>query len=161
MKDKIFYNKNFIKLSKSFKAFSKNYNLELSSIEENAYHLNYPTKIKNFICKDYYRPFLKPDINFFNNDLIIISHNYISSKTFEKAKKEFDITKIKFIRLIPINQEKDPSIICENIFGDGSIFGKLYIKDSFLFLTCFALKNFLLLHWRFLFLLLKIFFGEL
>ena len=133
LKDKIFYNKNFIKLSKSFKAFSKNYNLELSSIEENAYHLNYPTKIKNFICKDYYRPFLKPDINFFNNDLIIISHNYISSKTFEKAKKEFDITKIKFIRLILINQEKDPSIICENIFGDGSIFGKLYLKDSFLF----------------------------
>ena len=133
LKDKIFYNKNFIKLSKSFKAFSRIYNLEISSPEENSYHLNYPNKIKNFICNDYYRPFLKPDINFFNRDLIKISHNYVSPKIFKKINEEFDITKIKFIKLIPINQEIDKAIICENITCNGSVFGKLYLKDSFLF----------------------------
>ena len=94
LKDMIFYNKNFVKLSKAFKAFSKRFVLETSSKEEDSFHLNYPTKIKNFICTDYYRPFLKPDIKFFKRDLIKISHNYISPKTFEKIRKKFDFNKI-------------------------------------------------------------------
>ena len=134
LKDMIFYNKNFVKLSKAFKAFSKRFVLETSSKEEDSFHLNYPTKIKNFICTDYYRPFLKPDIKFFKRDLIKISHNYISPKTFEKIRKKFDFNKIKFIEFFPINKHKEENqtILCENISYRGSILGNMYLKEMFL-----------------------------
>ena len=135
LRDMIFYNKNFIKLSKSFEVFSRYYNVEKNSSEEDAFYLNYPTKIKNFICNDYYRPFLKPDIKFFNRDIIKISNKYISSKKFEKIRNKMDFTKIKFISYIPINHgDKNESheIMCENISYRGSIFGKFYLKSSFL-----------------------------
>ena len=130
--DYIFNNKNFIKLSKCFKVFSKKYNVELSSKEESKFHLNYPTKIKNFICNDYYRPFLKPDMKFFNRELSI-SHNYIPEKIIEKIKKENKLSKIKFIKFFPINEkEKDlMKFYCENVSYKGSIFGKMYILESF------------------------------
>lgn len=135
LKDIIFYNKNFIKLSKSFKIFSKDYVVESSSKEEMKFHLDYPSKIKNFICDDYYRPFLKPDLKFFNRDLIKISHSYINIEVLEKIRKKFDISKIRFIKYFPINtEEKDDtqSILVENISYRGSILGKIYLKDSFL-----------------------------
>ena len=137
LKDMIFYNKNFVKLSKAFKAFSKRFVLETSSKEEDLFHLNYPTKIKNFICNDYYRPFLKPDIKFFKRDLIKISHNYISPKIFEKIRKKFDFNNIKFIEFFPINiinkhQEENQSVLCENISYRGSILGNIYLKEMFL-----------------------------
>ena len=63
--------------------------------------------VKNFTCDDYYRPFLKPDLKFFNRNLVKISHSYIPQKTFEKISNKFNITKIKFINLkeIPDNCE--------------------------------------------------------
>ena len=139
LKDTIFYSKNFIKLSKSFKAYTKNLILEKSSEEEDAFFLNYPTKVKNFICKDYYRPFLKPDLKFFNRNLVKISHSYVPQKTFEKVANKFNITKIKFINFLPINEqeeeqeENNQSIICENICYRGSILGNIHIKEKFLF----------------------------
>ena len=134
LKDMIFYNKNFIKTSKCFKMFSRDCILEKSSQEEDAFHLNYPTKIKNFICNDYYRPFLKPDINFFNKDMLKISHNYIQQSKLEEIKNKNDFNKISFIKYIPINFKKDEAqgIICENISYRGSILGKIYLKISFL-----------------------------
>ena len=134
LKDMIFYNKNFIKLSKSFKTFSKDYILETSSPEEDTFYLNYPTKIKNLINNEYYRPFLKPDIKFFNRDIIKLSHNFISPKTFEKIRNKKDFTQIRFIKYIPINQAKQDSqeLLCENISYRGSVLGKLYLKNSFL-----------------------------
>ena len=131
-KDYIFNNKNFIKLSNCFKIFSKKFVLELSSKEESKLHLNYPTKIKNFICQDYYRPFLKPDMKFFNRELDV-SHNYIQEKIIEKIKSENKLSKIKFIKFFPIN-EKEKNIKkfhCENVSSKGSIFGKMYILDIF------------------------------
>jgi hypothetical protein len=132
-RDFIFNDKNFIKVSKCFKIFSKNYILEMSSKEENKYHLNYPTKIKNFICNDYYRPFLKPDMKFFNRSLIKTSHNYIQNKIIEKIKLENKLYDIKFIKFFPINEkEKDlQKFYCENVSYKGSIFGKMYVLDSF------------------------------
>ena len=134
LKDMIFYNKNFIKLSKSFNMFSRNYILEKSSPEENKLYLNYPTKMKNFISNEYYRPFLKPAINFFNSDITKISHNFVSTKKFEKIRNKDDFTKISFIKYIPINYERDESqeILCENISYRGSILGKLFLKNYFL-----------------------------
>ena len=139
LKDTIFHNKNFIKLSKSFKAYTKNLILEESSEEEEAFFLNYPTKVKNFTCDDYYRPFLKPDLKFFNRNLVKISHSYIPQKTFEKISNKFNITKIKFINFLPINEqeeeqeENNQSIICENICYRGSILGNIHIKEKYLF----------------------------
>ena len=134
LKDMIFYNKNFIKLSKSFKAFSQKFHLETSSKEEDSFHLNYPSKIKNFICTDYYRPFLKPDIKFFKRNLIKISHNYISPKIIEKIRKKFDFNKIKFIKFFPINtqQEENQAMLCENISYRGSFLGSMYLNEIFL-----------------------------
>ena len=130
-RDIIFNNKNFIKISKCFKIFTKKYILEMSSEEENKYHLNYPTKIKNFICHDYYRPFLKPDMKFFNRKLIKVSHNYIPQKTLEKINLENRFSHLNFVKFLPINEsEKDlKKFFCENISYKGSIFGKMYLLD--------------------------------
>ena len=135
LKDTIFHNKNFINLSKSFKAYTKNLILEQSSPIEEGYYLNYPTKVKNFICDEYYRPFLKPDLKFFNRNMLKISHSYISPKKFEKIKNKFDITKIKFINFLPINEQEDENqlFICENIGYRGSILGNFHLKENFLF----------------------------
>ena len=134
LKDMIFYNKNFIKLTKSFNMFSRNYVVEKSSPEEDKLYLNYPTKMKNFVSNEYYRPFLKPAINFFNSDITKISHNYVSTKKFEKIRDKDDFNKISFIKYIPINYERDESqeILCENISYRGSILGKLFLKKYFL-----------------------------
>ena len=133
LKDMIFNNKNFIKASKSFKMFSRDSILEKSSPEEDNLYLNYPTKVKNFICNDYYRPFLKPDTKFFERDMLKITHNYIPQKIFEKIKNKNSFNKISFIKYFPINFEKDESqgIICENISYRGSILGKIYLKKYF------------------------------
>ena len=133
LKDTIFHNKNFINLSKSFKAYTKNLILEQSSPIEEGYYLNYPTKVKNFICDEYYRPFLKPDLKFFNRNMLKISHSYISPKKIEKIKNKFDITKIKFINFLPINEEEDENqlFICENIGYRGSILGNFHLAINF------------------------------
>ena len=119
----IFYSKDFEQLTKSFKMFSRNYTLETSSPEENELHLNYPTKIKNFICDDYYRPFLKPDIKFFNEIIIKLSHNYVSPEKFEKIRNKQYFNKIIFIKYIPINFDNNEQheIMCENISYRGII----------------------------------------
>ena len=47
-------------------AVYQNIELEKSIPEEENYSLNYPSKLKNFTCADYYKPFLKPMLNFVN-----------------------------------------------------------------------------------------------
>ena len=134
LKDMIFYSKDFEQLTKSFKMFSRNYTLETSSPEENELHLNYPTKIKNFICDDYYRPFLKPDIKFFNEIIIKLSHNYVSPEKFEKIRNKQYFNKINFIKYIPINFDNNEQheIMCENISYRGSVLGKIHLKNNYL-----------------------------
>ena len=142
-RDIIFNDKNFKKVSKCFKVFSKKYKLEISP-KEDKYYLNYPTKIKNFICNDYYRPFLKPDMKFFNRDLIYKSHNYIPKKNIEKVRKENKLSQIKFFKFLPINEKNRQlnKFFCENVSSKGSIFGKMYIFDSFLIFVNKTYRNF-------------------
>ena len=130
----IFYNKDFVQLTKSFKMFSRDYLLETSSPEENEMHLNYPTKMKNFICNDYYRPFLKPYIKFFKDGIIKLSHNYVPPNKLEKIRNKEDFFEIYFIKYIPINFDKNEQkeIICENISYRGSVLGKIILKQNFL-----------------------------
>ena len=134
LKDMIFYSKDFVQLSKSFKMFSRDYLLETSSPEENEMHLNYPTKMKNFICNDYYRPFLKPYIKFFKDGIIKLSHNYVPPNKLEKIRNKEDFFEIYFIKYIPINFDKNEQkeIICENISYRGSVLGKIILKQNFL-----------------------------
>ena len=142
-RDISFNNTNFQKLSKCFKIFSKNYKIEMSQ-KENNYYLNYPTKVKNFICNDYYRPFLKPDMKFFNRELIYKSHNYIPKKSIEKARKEDKLSRIKFIKFLPIDEKEKhlERFYCENVSYKGSIFGKMYVFDSFLIFVSKTYRNF-------------------
>ena len=133
-RDIIFNNKNFIKLSKSFEAFSKDCILEMSSEEEKKYHLNYPTKVKNFICNDYYRPFLKPDMKFFNRKSLLLSHSYIRNEVIEKINSEDKFSQLKFVKFCPINEsEKEiKRYYVENVSYKGSIFGKMFLTESFI-----------------------------
>ena len=146
-RDIIFNNKNFKKLSKAYKIFTKNADIEISSKEEKNYHLNYPTKIKNFICNDYYRPFLKPDMKFFNREVLKISHDYIPEQNIENIKSENKLSTINFVKFLPINEkEKEKKkdfkrFYCENVSYKGSIFGKMYIMDSFLLFFNKTYKN--------------------
>ena len=142
-RDIIFNNKYFKQVSKSFKIFSKNYELEMSSEEENRFHLNYPTKLKNFTCDDYYRPFLKPDLKFFNREYIKISHKYIPKKGIEKARQEYKLSLIKFAKFNPINTKKKNLKIyfCENVSNKGSTFGEIIIESSFLIFINISMKD--------------------
>ena len=106
----------------------------MSSEEENKYHLNYPTKLKNFTCDDYYRPFLKPDLKFFNRENIKISHKYVPKEAIGKARQENKLSLIKFVKFNPINIKKKnlKKYYCENVSNKGSIFGEIIIESSFL-----------------------------
>ena len=141
-KDIIFKEKNFKKIAKCFKIKTRKIKVEISSEEEKKFHLNYPTKLKNFICKDYYRPFLKPDMKFFNRELKI-SHKYIPVQIIDKIKTENKLFNIKFTKFLPINEkEKDlKRFFCENISYKGSIFGKMFILDSFFVFVNKAYKD--------------------
>ena len=143
LRDIIFNNKYFKQLSKSFKIFSKNYKIEMSSEEENKFHLNYPTKLKNFTCDDYYRPFLKPDLKFFNREYIKISHAYIPKKAIKKVRQENKLSLIKFVKFNPINIKKKNLKIyyCENVSNKGSIFGEIIIESSFIIFINISFKE--------------------
>ena len=142
-RDILFNNKNFIKVSKSFEVFSQNYKLEMSSEEEKKYRLHYPTKIKNFICNDYYRPFLKPDLKFFNRQSLTISHSYLPIKAIERIKLEDKFSRLKFVKFCPINEsEKElKRFYCENVSYKGSIFGKMFLMDSFMVFVNMSFSN--------------------
>jgi len=147
-RDIIFNNKYFKKLSKSFKIFSKNLVVEMSSEEEKKFHLNYPTKLKNFTCDDYYRPFLKPDLKFFNREYIKISHKYVPKEAIEKVRHENKFSLIKFVKFNPINTKKKnlknlKIFFCENVSNKGSIFGEIIIESSFLIFINNSLKDIL------------------
>ena len=131
-KDYIFYNKKFIKTNKAFNIHLNKFNYKDNN---NIFYLNYPTKIKNYIIDEYYRPFLKPCLNFFNSEYIKISHNYIKENILKKIEnKEEKINIIKYKRIIPnLNNEK---YFCELIKNKGNIFGYIELNNNF-----FIFKN--------------------
>ena len=138
LKDIIFTQKKFGFLHKIFNIVNRNHIIKYSSnIEGHSFTLKYPSKLKNFICDDYYRPFTKPDLNFFNSKLLKISHSYLKDK-FINDNNGFNIdkiNKIQFTRILPFNyDELNPTskVVCECVNDYGSIFGYLYINHAFL-----------------------------
>ena len=136
LKDFIFSSKKFYYVSKLFKMKFRLYPLIKSTEHENReFSLKYPIKVKNFICDDYYRPFTKPNLNFFNNKLLKVSHRYLNEQFLKFNKFEIDkISKILFPRLLSMDfdRSKKMNVECELINSSGSYFGKLYINHYFL-----------------------------
>ena len=131
-KNYLFYNKKFVNVRKEFKIYLNNIkqiNYYNNKIEENFY-LNYPSKIRNYIIDDYYRPFLKPCLNFFNSEYLKVSHKYIEEKLKIMEYKEEIINLIKYKRIIPkLNTEK---YFCELFKNKGNIFGFIELNNNFL-----------------------------
>ena len=137
LKDAIFSQKKFELIKILFNIKFKNCKVKKSSeLKNRDFYLKYPSKLKNFICDDYYRPFTKPDLNFFNNKLLKVSHKYLNSKFLSDNNFDIEkINKIEFPRIIPINfdgLQSDIKIECECVNNYGSIFGELYINHAFL-----------------------------
>ena len=136
LKDNIFKNKKFDLLTKIYKIKYQNLNIEQSyKLKKNKYYLKYPTKVKNFTCEDYYRPFIKPDINFFKHKLLPNSHSYLNKNIFNTNFSDADnLSKIKFKRVIPINYDLKPTkrLTCELINNNGSFYGHIYFNHAFL-----------------------------
>jgi len=136
LKDIIFSQKKFKFVSKLFEIEFKDTRLLKSSpLKNREFSLKYPTKIKNFVCNDYYRPFIKPDLNFFGNKLLKITHSYLYSKFLNDNTFEIDkIRKIEFPRIIPIKYDGEAifEFKCEYINNNGSYFGSIYLNNSFL-----------------------------
>ena len=130
LKDIIFHNKKFDLLTKIY-----NCKYQKLSICKNNYYLKYPTKLKHFICDDYYRPFLKPDINFFKHKLLSKSHLYLNNNFYNlNFSDEDNLCKIKFDRILPINYDLNPTkkIVCELVNNCGSLYGYIYFNHAFL-----------------------------
>ena len=137
LKDVIFKQKKFEFIKILFNIKFKNYKVKKSSeLKNRDFSLKYPSKLKNFICDDYYRPFTKPDLNFFNNKLLKVSHKYLNSKFLSDNNFDIEkINKIEFPRIIPINFDDFQSAVkieCECVNNYGSVFGELYINHAYL-----------------------------
>ena len=135
-KDFLYYNKKFKKLGKAFLMHTRSIKVAYSSNKEKNYYLNYPTKIKNYITDDYYRPFLKPYLNFFSHKYIKQSHNFMKETLLKNPQfKEDKFNIIKFKRILPDFNIRT-KIICEKIQNKGNIFGYLaFYNDLVLFIN--------------------------
>ena len=136
LKNIIYSQKKFKYVSLLFKIKFQNKNpIKSSNLKNRDFHLNYPIKLKNFICDDYYRPFTKPDLNFFEDQLLHISHNYLNLTFFREKYFQIDqINKIEFPRFLPIESSLYQSrvFVCECINDKGSYFGNIYVNHAFL-----------------------------
>ena len=134
--DYIFKNIKFKQIKNVFNVEYKNVSLEMSIPEEAKYELNYPTKLKNFTCKDYYRPFLKPAFNFFDDEFLIKSHSFIKKDVLNKYIYPGEqLYKIKFEKIKLFEKNIENNVVCENISNKGSIFGKIDFNYNF-FVFC-------------------------
>ena len=127
-KNILFNNKKFSYLKKIFQMYCRKNNVVKCSNNDEKLFLRYPSKIKNFICQDYYRPFLKPYINFFENEFITNTHSYLK-ENFINKNNEF--SRIIYKRLIPFTEKKS-KINCEQITNLGSFYGNIYFHHSFI-----------------------------
>lgn len=122
-KDYIYRNINFLRLKRSYDEKYKKL-LHYNSDKEKDFGLLYPTKLANFTCDEYYKPFLKPHITFFKSKFFRISHPYFTKVDFSN-----DISNIQFIQIHPIIHEPRLRIKCELITNQGYIFGEVDIND--------------------------------
>ena len=128
LKKSIFEDKKFINLTKIYNITYKNY-----KNKKNNYKLNYPTKLKNFVSYDYYLPFLKPDLNFYNN-VLSVSNPYLNKNFLNTTFDLYNLRKIQFEKFLPINYNLKPTIkiVCEHINIKGCIYGNIYFNHAFL-----------------------------
>ena len=136
-KDYIFFNKKFKNVELLYKIHLNSAipNKKFEFTKSDEYYLNYPSKIRNYIVDDYYRPFLKPYLNFFSNDYLHISHKYVNKNLLNDFKYKQDyFNSINYNKLIPtFNKEK---YYCELIKNKGNIFGYIELNEK-----CFIFKN--------------------
>ena len=118
------------------------YNKEIENIDK--YKISYPTRIKNYICNNYDKIFLKRDFDFFTDGYFKYSHKYLFKKN-NSNKNDFKL-KNKFIfpnkRLLLDNDCIDKDLFskniinkitiydCELIMTKGSIFGNIFIFNN-------------------------------
>ena len=137
----IYKNKKFIKLKNTFNIHFKNITLESSIPDDKNYSLNYATKLKNYTCSDYYRPFLKPILNYFNTEYFFNAHKFLKKEIVKKDKCEEEIlSRINFEKILLIikNKKTDYRIKCENLSNKGSIYGAIYLHHSLMFFQDFS-----------------------
>ena len=145
----IYNNKLFKKLKYAFKIKYKNVALEYSIPEEENYSLDYPSKLKNFTCTDYYRPFLKPVLNYSKTEYFYCAHSNLKKSIVQKDIGDED--KIGFIEYEKINliinkKKSEFRVKCENISNKGSIFGAIHLQNSLMTFEDKSLKDKRLTH---------------
>ena len=136
----IYFPKKFLNLQKAYDIFSIKKQISYSNgiykktrenekqfgycFADKNIKLNFPSKVKNYIISSYYKPFIKPDLNFFKSEYLSISHNYFNNK-----EKDYNLVQIKFF---PIFQLDNNIIECEQINVKGFYFGKMSLNNDYL-----------------------------
>ena len=132
-KDIIYNNKKFKKISKVFDITTRDFDVIFSSQKDKQFFLNYPTKLKNYIIDEYYRPFLKPYLNFFKHKHIKVTHSYINNNILNNSQfKDDNISLIQFKRLFPKLTNSIKKIFCERIKNKGNIFGYIIFNNDYM-----------------------------
>ena len=146
--DILFYNKLFILMKNYYKYYIKKITNTYADINN---FFNYPTIIRNYTPQNifYGEFFLKKDLNFFDNDLMKISHPYFMDILLKY--------KIKDITIFPRKNEKDDiyNLIIEkkinenNIFyidlvtNRDAVFGQLIISQNVIYFENLSKEEFL------------------
>lgn len=139
-KDITFYNEEFVKVKNIFhNDFTDYYRIDYP-IED----LPYPTKLKNYFNKDYQRCILKPDLKFFNNEFVKVSHSKLlaNEKYHINSNNEMSlIGNLKnnckergemLLKEIDKDRTKENAFYTELITIEGAIFGKVYCFQNYL-----------------------------
>ena len=134
-KNYIYNNRRFNKLKNAYNLKYRRVDLEMSIPQEKNYFLKYPTKLKNYVCSDYYKPFLKPMLNYFENEYFATAHSYIEKEIIDNDITEKDkFYKINYVRFIPDKdykpERKRERVRCELITNKGSLFGIIIIDNE-------------------------------
>ena len=140
----IYNSKLFKKLKYAFKIMYKNIDLEHSIPEEENFSLDYPSKLKNFTCNDYYRPFLKPVLNYSKTEYFYRAHSNLKKSIVEKDIGDEDkigLIEYEKINLIINKKKSEFRVKCENISNKGSIFGAIHLHNSLMTFEDKSLKD--------------------
>ena len=133
------YDEDFLNIKR---LFTITYNKEIENIDR--YKISYPTRIKNYICNNYDKIFLKRDFDFFTDGYFKYSHKYLFKRN---ANNKVDYSlKNKFIfpnkQLLRDNDCLDNELFskdiinkiiiydCEFISAKGSIFGNIFVFNN-------------------------------
>ena len=131
------YDEDFLNIKK---LYTLTYDKEIEEIDK--YKISYPTRIKNYICNNYDKIFLKKDFGFFTDGYFEYSHDYLYNKKNNynyKFQNKYIFPSKQLIRdNDSLFQEIFSKIIikeatkfeCELITIQGTIFGYIYILDN-------------------------------